>query len=309
MDKETALRKLKGIVATEKIKGTDLMSIRVRHTNKEDARDIAEAVAKEYKSYRESLERKDEEKQLLALRKAVQAQEDKVEERRKVLSTIARTKGIIYKGSDSFYDGGGVDEDQGAKNALAMYHKLEQEKTQLEGQINSLLKDDNEQRISNASGLDVPDNIVKNLYPQYLEAKRQLEAQKINGLDEKHPSVLAAKEQTERMKKQLDEGVVNLRDTLKAQLDLTNDRFQTVKTMKDETRDDAIKRGLDAQDYVDAKRDFETDQELLQQMKLKLIAEDTSAEMQMETVKIHEKPVEGEKGRPAAIDLRLVRRP
>lgn len=298
VDKETAIAKLKGIVDAQNIKGTDLMSIRVRSTSKEDARDIADAVTKEYKSYRETLERKDEEKQLLALRKAVQAQEDKVEERRKVLSTIARTKGIIYKGSDSFYNQGGVDEDQGAKNALSMYHDLEQEKIQLDSQINSLLKYDSDQQMVYASGLDLPDNIVKNLYPQYLEAKRQVEAMKISGQGDRHPSVLAAEDTLERMKKQLDEGVVNLRSTLKAKLDLTNDRFQSVKAMKEDTRDDAIRRGLDAQDYVDAKREFETDQELLQQMKLKLIGEDTSSDLQMETVKIHERPVEGKKVGP-----------
>lgn len=291
VDKETALAILKGIVNTQNIRGTDLISIRVRHTSKEDARDIAEEVARAYKSYREGLERKDEESQLLKLRKAVQAQEDKVEERRKVLSTIVRTKGIIYKGSDSFYNEGGVDEDQGARSALQMYHQLEQEKIQLESQINCLLKYGSDQLMVYASGLDLPDNIIRSLYPQFLEANRQLETLKINGLGDKHPTVLAATDNMERMKVQLDEGVVNLRATLQAQLELTKDRFKTVATMKDETRDDAIKRGLDAQDYVDAKRDFETDQELLQQMKLKLIGEDTSAEMQIESVKIHEKPV------------------
>ena len=291
VDKETALAILKGIVNTQNIRGTDLISIRVRHTSKEDARDIAEEVARAYKAYREGLERKDEETQLAKLRKAVQAQEDKVEERRKVLSTIVRTKGIIYKGTDSFYNQGGVDEDQGAKNALQMYHQLEQEKIQLDSQINCLLKYDSDQLMVYASGLDLPDNIIRNLYPQYLEANRQLEAMKINGLGDKHPTVLAAMDTLERMKKQLDEGVVNLRATLKAQLDLVSDRFETVKTMKDDTRDDAIRRGLDAQDYVDAKREFETDQELLQQMKLKLIGEDTSSDMQIESVKIHEKPV------------------
>lgn len=291
VDKETALAILKGIVNTQNIRGTDLISIRVRHTSKEDARDIAEEVARAYKTYREGLERKDEETQLAKLRKAVQAQEDKVEERRKVLSTIVRTKGIIYKGTDSFYNQGGVDEDQGAKNALQMYHQLEQEKIQLDSQINCLLKYDSDQLMVYASGLDLPDNIIRNLYPQYLEANRQLEALKINGLGDKHPTVLAAVDTLERMKKQLDEGVVNLRATLKAQLDLVSDRFETVKTMKDETRDDAIRRGLDAQDYVDAKREFETDQELLQQMKLKLIGEDTSSDLQIESVKIHEKPV------------------
>jgi secreted protein with Ig-like and vWFA domain len=40
---------------------------------------------------------------------------------------------------------------------------------------------------------------------------------------------------------------------------------------EDEAREEAIKRGLDAQDYVDARREFEKEQELLQQMKLKLM--------------------------------------
>jgi Mg-chelatase subunit ChlD len=87
------------------------------------------------------------------LNKAVRDQEDKVEERRKVLSTIVRTKGVIYKGQDSFYGRTGVDEE----------------------------------------------------------------------------------------------------------------------VMKDDSREEAIKRGLDAQDYVDAKRDFEADQQLLQALKLKQI--------------------------------------
>lgn len=39
-----------------------------------------------------------------------------------------------------------------------------------------------------------------------------------------------------------------------------------------ETREESFKKSLDAQDYVDAKRDFETDQQLLQKLKLKLIA-------------------------------------
>jgi Mg-chelatase subunit ChlD len=41
------------------------------------------------------------------LDKAIRDQEDKVEERRKVLATIVRTKEIIYKGQDSFYGSSG----------------------------------------------------------------------------------------------------------------------------------------------------------------------------------------------------------
>lgn len=307
VDKETALRILKGVVGTQNIRGTDLISIRVRHTNKVDARDIAEEVARAYRLYRAEIEGRDAENALRELNKAVRNQEDKVEERRKVLATIVRTKGIIYKGTDSFYgQTSGVDEDQGARTALEAYNELEQEKRKLESQISSLLKYGSDQLMVYAAGLDLPDNIIRNLYPQYLDAKRQMDGFRINGLGAKHPTVLAAADQIQNMKRQLDEGVVNLRATLTAQLDLATDRLKTFESMKDETREEAIKRGLDAQDYVDAKRDFETDQELLQTMKLKQMGETISSKMPPETVLIHDSPVISESPVSPNVTMNLV---
>lgn len=92
VDKETAIRILKGIVNTQNIRGTDLISIRVRHTNKEDARDITAEVAKAYRDYRMDIQKPAEEQGLLELKKAVFDLEEKVEERRKVLATIVRSR-------------------------------------------------------------------------------------------------------------------------------------------------------------------------------------------------------------------------
>jgi capsular exopolysaccharide synthesis family protein len=290
VDKETAIRILKGIVSTQNIRGTDLISITVRHTDKEDARNVTAEVARAYKAYRTEIESRDSEKGLLELNKAVRDQEDKVEERRKVLATIVRTKGIIYKGQDSFYGQSGVDEDQGARTALQTYNQLEQDKMQLESQINSLLKYDSDQLMVYAAGLNLPDNIIKNLHPQYNDAKRTLDTLKINGLGVNHPTVLAAADQIRTMKRQLDEGVVNLRATLQAQLDMATDRLKNVEVMKDDSREEAIKRGLDAQDYVDAKRDFETDQQLLQSMRLKQVGKNMTDKMTDESIVVHEEP-------------------
>ena len=48
---------------------------------------------------------------------------------------------------------------------------------------------------------------------------------------------------------------------------------------RSDSRSDAIKRGLDAQDYTDAKREFESEQQLLQQLKLKLIDEQIASKL------------------------------
>lgn len=290
VDREVAIRILKGIVNTQNIRGTDLISITVRHTDREDARNVTAEVAKAYKAYRTEIEGRDADKGSYELNKAVRDQEDKVEERRKVLATIVRTKGIIYTGEDSFFGQAGVDDSQGARSALQTYNELEQEKLQLESQINSLLKYDSEQLMVYAAGLNLPDNVIKNLLPQYNEASRALDTLKINGLGDRHPTVLAAADQIRAMKVQLDEGVVNLRATLQAQLEMTADRLKNVEVMKDDTREEAIKRGLDAQDYVDAKRDFETDQQLLQSMKLKQIGKNITDKMTDESIVVHEEP-------------------
>src|SRR5690606_26959808 len=139
-----------------------------RHVNKEDARDVATEVSEAYRQYRNDLEGKEAEKALDELSKAVREQEDKVEERRKALSNIVREKEIIYRGSESIFGNSGVFEDDSARSAADAFAKLEQQKIELESQIKSLLNYKTEQLMVYASGLDLPENIVKNLYPQYL---------------------------------------------------------------------------------------------------------------------------------------------
>jgi secreted protein with Ig-like and vWFA domain len=168
------------------------------------------------------------EQALQELAKAVREQEDKVEERRKVLATIVRTKGIIYKGQDSFYGQSGGDEDQGARSALQTYNQLEKDKTQLQTQLQPL----------NETNAD-----------SQTKAKVQ------------------------------------------AQLAMTNDRLKKVEVMKDDSREEAIKRGLDAQDYADAKRDFESEQQFLQALKLKQIEQTIASKRQDKGLALNTAPV------------------
>lgn len=288
VDSETAIRILKGIVVTQNIRGTDLISIRVRHTDREDARNVTAEVANAYKFYRTEIESREAEKGLTELKRAVRDQEDIVENSRKALSTIAKQKRIIITGPESLYGSYGVDKDQEARSAQENFIQLQQDKMQLENQINSLLKYDSDQLMVSAPGLELPDNIIKILYPQYLESKRNLDTLKIQGLGDKHPTVLAAMDQIKSLKQQLDEGVVTLRATLQKQLEMANSQLKNLEVMKDNTLEDAIKRGIDTQDYMDAKKKFETDQALLQTMKLNEINGTITEKMTEESIVIHE---------------------
>jgi polysaccharide biosynthesis transport protein len=304
-DRETVLRILKGIVNTQNIRGTDLISIRVRHTSKEDARDITAEVARAYKDYRTDLEGKTVERGINELRKAVREQEDKVEERRKILTTISRTKNIIYHGDRAMLTRG-LDEDSEANYALNMYSQLESEKMQLESQIQSLLKYDSEALLIYASGLDLPDNIIKSLYPQYLALKRDIEGLRASGLGDRHPTIVSNMRIIDQMKGDLDEGVVNLRIRLQGQLDMAKERLEKAEEKKTETKRTALERSIDTTDYVDAKRDFETDLALLENMKLKLITEEIAGDLPNETIVVHDDPVISDSPVSPNVTLNLV---
>ena len=291
LDRETVLLTLKGIIDAQTIRGTDLISIRVRHSNKEDARDIAAEVAKSYKDYRGEIENADADGALLELQKAVRDQEDKVEEKRKLLATIVRAKQIIPTGKESIFGPGVVEDDKGAAAARAEYNKVEQEKIQLESQIQSLLRSDSEQLMVIASGLDLPENVIKRLYPEYLEQKRLLDALKTQGLGERHPTVLAQAQNLENMKRQLQEGVVSLRETLNAQLEMVKERAAKIEQLRDERREEAIKTGLDTNDYITANREFEQASDLLKALKLKLVGEQIQRRMPETSIVLHEEPV------------------
>ena len=289
-DKETIFMILKGIVDTQNRRGTDLIDIKVRHTNKEDARDITAEVAKAYKNYRTEIEGRDSERGLQELRKAVRDQEDKVEERRKLLTTIVRTKGIIPTGADSLYQNSGPD-DGGAGEAKRSLNKIEEDKIQLESQIKSLLNYTSEQLLVYAAGLNLPENIIKTLYPQYLEQRRRLDQLKTQGLGERHPTIQAETQNLANMRRQLEEGVTSLRETLMAQLDMATERYAKMKLNADQKNDTAIDKSVDAVDYLDAQRELATAQEMLNTMKTKLIGETIQERIPTNSIIVHEDPV------------------
>jgi polysaccharide biosynthesis transport protein len=290
IDKDTAVAILQGIITTQIVRNSDFISIRVRHSDKEIACAIAEEVVNSYKTYRSDIETREAEKALLELNKAVREQEDKVEERRKVVSTISKTKGIIDSGENTIFGSNGIDENGTARTALQTFNQLEEDKIQLETQIKTLLNYESDQLIIYAASLDLDENIIKTLYPQYLEANRQLESLKIGGLGDRHPTVLQAADQINAMKKQLEEGVVNLKSTLNAKLEMAKERLKGIELRKTETKEAAIVRTGDTQDYVEAKRELETDQALLQEMKIKQLAEVISGKITDDSVLVHESP-------------------
>jgi succinoglycan biosynthesis transport protein ExoP len=292
MDRDNVVRTLQGIVDAENTRNTDLIAIKVRHTNKEDARDIADEVAKAYAGYRTSEENREIEEGLKALQKAVVDHEDIVSEKWKTLNQIVQNTRFIPSGENTvFLNGNPTAEGMEAMAARETVTKLEQNKSQLTTQIDGLLNYSSDQLLIYAVGLDLPENITKTLYPEYLAKQRVLGTLKSQGLGSRHPLVQAQTEELAKMKRQLDEGIVGLRETLKAQLDLAERNYAVAKKLSAEKDEELVKRSITSQDYLLAKDDYERAQAELTLMKNRHKMERIQADLRGDVVKVHENAI------------------
>jgi len=93
-DQRTAANLLRTLITAKQIKSTDLIEVRVRTTNKEDARDIAGEVVRALRDHLKAGSEAVNKRRHDELRKIMRDQEDRVVERRKVVTTIMKTHGI-----------------------------------------------------------------------------------------------------------------------------------------------------------------------------------------------------------------------
>jgi capsular polysaccharide biosynthesis protein len=100
VDKDTVIARLKDAVQVMKIRGTDLLSIKVRTTDPIEACDIARELVTVYREWRTEMEKESLDARLEALKKAVQKQEDEVEQARKDLQILMEIKGIETLAND-----------------------------------------------------------------------------------------------------------------------------------------------------------------------------------------------------------------
>ena len=295
MDPDVIVGQLKSMVKTDQIRGTDLIEIRVRHGKPLDARDIAQAVSEAYKERRESEERSRANLALEALETEVRTQEDIVEDKRKLFHTIVKAVGIPY--IEGLRESGqmGRSEEEILRIAQREEYEKKKEKQQLEIQIKTLLRLENDELMEYARGLNLPDNGVPKLHEKFQDQLRLISGLRASGLGGKHPQVLTAIAMANDLKTDLDKQVIILQEILQTQLQLVNSQLQEMNETVDERRFEAVDKALQSQDYVEAKQEYEAAKNILQAMKINHSSKRIALQIPKNPITIHEKPKEGKR--------------
>jgi hypothetical protein len=219
-----------------------------------DADDIPESARRKAKAVEDYKRQK-------PLREEIRLQEEKVNKSRKALMGVVRNEGIIYQKGDKSL----ADKTAHQPAPAEIHQRLREEQMQIQAQVESMLKYDNDQLIIYSAGLDIPENSVRTHYPKYRELQQDVLRLQQQGVSDSDPSLAAKLKELQSTRAALDEGVGNLRSILDSKKHLAEQRLAAMDAKTTESGD-----ASGAHPYVEAKRRFEAELEKLNQLKLEL---------------------------------------
>ena len=292
MDENTAVNILRQIVQAEPRKGTELVDISVTYKDPLEAKKLAEAVTEAYRARRESEDNAVIDKALKKIDEEIQKQADEVERKRLLINSFVKEQGYINPFA-SRGDGTTTDlVDQDFRNAKLKAIDMEAEEMRLTSQIVNLQAMKDEQLIIYAAAVDLPDNTVKRLYPEYQSKAKDIETVKAGGLGDQHPRIKAMKLDLDNTVKLINEGIVNLRFTLETNLNNTKKAREDWRKVVAEKEAKLKIWTIRNQEFLKAQEDYNTEKIRLDNMKNKAYIERVKLQMPRRIIVYHERPQE-----------------
>ena len=289
MDMDEATAVLKGVVNASPMRGTDFIQITVKHAKPDDAKEIADAVAVAYMARRKQSEVSRAKRALDALDEELISQSDKVQDHRKDLTVLIQQYGIPYFDGNQSSPLGATEQDMftTARRRLA---EFQTQRDQIDIQIKKLVAMDNEDLVSYAAGLDLPENQVTYYFTQHREANEQKRGLIAQGLAGRHPDIIAVQERADGAMEYARKEAVSLKAVLKTKLELINRQVERMEEMVDARKTDTVDLSLKQHTYTQAKETYEQSRTLLRDMKIKQQEARVLLKMPRDPITLHEKP-------------------
>ena len=286
--KEQAYFKLRGMIDVREVRNTNLLQISVESTNPQEASDLANTIAQEYQRKRIDEQQKLLSRSLSTLEDEVAKQRTKVQQANDDMSRIRTELGITDLNPDSL-------EDPMQANEKIL---LDQEALVSEARIKASTLRTKYQQIEKLSGddlmrslptLEISDQTVTQILPQYQEISSELNRSLQSGLGPRHPLILSLKAKKSTYEQQLADQINSIRRTLAANLEITDKSLATMEKQLEEARSgqrDSKTRGVE---YARAKNNYIQAKKILEAAELRLSTETMQRSMPMSPARIWER--------------------
>lgn len=286
--RELTFRRLRKMLTPKEIRNTELIQIAVSSTDPVEAAEIANAIGDEYQRRRVSEQSERATAALTQLREEIDKQSKQVDELKATATKIRLENNIPDLSPDSVQDTA-----QPVNSVLA----------QVEQQVSTKRLDVAAQRATYKQVSEMPDEelmlsldtllisdqIIKQVLPQYKEASAT-EAQMLqSGLGPNHPNVRALRARRNELEDQLKKQTKALKNTLKANLEIEEERLKNLEQSLHEARgaqqDERTKSGP----YFEAKSAYIQAKNVLDAARMKLSTQTMEFTMPTQVARIWEK--------------------
>jgi polysaccharide biosynthesis transport protein len=286
--RELAYSMLRKRLNMRELRNTDLIQINVLDQDRNQAADIANAIAEEYQRRRIAEQQQWVNRSLVQLQDEVSKQRRKVGELRDAAAVIRVQYGINDLNPESVEDPMQARE----RVLLSEEEQVNNERlkvTVLRAKQDQVSRMTDDQIMRSIRALDIEDPTVLQVLPAYQEAASE-EAKLLNsGLGANHPEVKSLRARKDVMEKQLKEQIGVLRKTLADNLRIAEDQLAELESGLKNSRDLQQESKTRSSAYFVAKNDYVQAKKLLEAAETRLSTETMQRMMPQSPVTIWER--------------------
>jgi len=286
--REEAYFKLRSMIDVREVRNTNLLQISVDSTDPKEAADLANSIANEYQRKRIDEQQKLLNRSLATLEDEVAKQRKKVEETNQQMGRIRIDLGITDLNPDSMEDPMQANE-KVLLDQEAIVNEARVKAATLRTKYNEIEKLSGDDLMRALPTLEIQDQTVSQILPQYQETDSELARALQSGLGRRHPTIqaLAAKKAT--YERQLADQVGSIRRTLAANLEITERSLNTMEDQLQKSRGEQRESKTRSSEYAAAKNSHIQAKKILESAELRLSTETMQRSMPMSPARIWER--------------------
>lgn len=267
--REQVYNQVRGMMALQEVRGTNIIEIRVTSRKPQEAAAIANAIADVYAQRRLEELNTQTIKSLAKLQDEVDLQQKRVDEAFAEVTRIREEEGIVDLNPNSIEEAVDTSVSDVQSSAIKV-NETKAEADRLKNQIEQIDKLNDADFMRGLSLLSIPDTIVGARIQSYQAAIVDREALLKSGLGPKHPSILALDTQIRIYTHQAAEQLQSIRKGLVAQLNIAHGNLASMERILQESQKGLnASRNMSAR-YIDAKNRYIQRKKILEAADMKL---------------------------------------
>ena len=286
--RELTYLKLRGQIQVREVRNTELIQISALNVDRNEAAEIANAVAEEYRRARISEQKEVESRSLAQLREEVDKQSTKVDELRYAKDRIRIEAKINDLSPESVEDPVQAQE----KVLMSAEDTVGGERLRVaavRARYEQIAQMTDDQIMRSISALQIEDPTILQVLPLYQQAASEEASMLNSGLGPNHPLVKSLRAKKDVMRAQLDEQIKVLRKTLFSNLQISEGQMKELEGGLTDARDRQQDSKSRAASYYEAKNNYIQAKRLLEAAEMRLSTERMQRSMPQTPVTIWEK--------------------